>query len=298
QTSTSTPAFNGRTYANFELNNAAANITVTGGSAVSIDNLTITAGTLNFNMTATPGHSIKGNISVAGTLNFAPASAGTVNLNGGSAQTISGAGTLTINSANQTVVINNSNGISLSRDLTLDLGTLTFTSGHVTTGSNTLIFNYLDPPDVPVSANENNFVIFKYNGAFTMPGGTVDTVNNQATISGVTSFSDWTLAEPGAPTAADGSVTGRIVDTDGIPISGVGIRLGGTQSRLTITDALGNYHFDNVETNGFYTVMPTRANYRFSPEAQSFSALGHHIDAAFNGIYTDEHANPLDTTEY
>ncbi|PYS84066.1 MAG: hypothetical protein DMF70_05825 [Acidobacteria bacterium] len=249
QTSTSTPAFNGRTYANFELNNAAANITVTGGSAVSIDNLTITAGTLNFNMTATPGHSIKGNISVAGTLNFAPASAGTVNLNGGSAQTISGAGTITINSANQTIVINNPNGINLSRDLTLDLGTLTLTSGNVTTGANTLIigsgetvnrtsghvignlrktyaaaatklfevgtangfspvtvsltagtfpanftvsavqgaqpnilnpghalqrywqltgagvtatliFNYLDPPDVPVSANENNFVIF------------------------------------------------------------------------------------------------------------------------------------------
>ncbi|PYS84065.1 MAG: hypothetical protein DMF70_05820 [Acidobacteria bacterium] len=88
------------------------------------------------------------------------------------------------------------------------------------------------------------------------------------------------------------------MDTDGIPISGVGIRLGGTQSRLTITDALGNYHFDNVETNGFYTVMPTRANYRFSPEAQSFSALGHHIDAAFIGSYADERANPLDTTEY
>src|SRR6266849_510184 len=46
-----TPSFSGRTYANFELNSAAASPVVTGGNAVSIDNLTITAGTLNFNMT-------------------------------------------------------------------------------------------------------------------------------------------------------------------------------------------------------------------------------------------------------
>src|SRR5207244_895728 len=60
----------------------------------------------------------------------------------------------------------------------------------------------------------------------------------------------------------------------------------------------GNYAFDNVEANGFYNVTPTRANYAFNPESRSFSALGHHIDAAFNGIYMDERANPLDTTEY
>ena len=57
-----------------------------------------------------------------------------------------------------------------------------------------LTFNYLDPTDIPGTANENNFVIFKYNGAFTMPGGSVNTAANTASISGVTSFSDWTLA--------------------------------------------------------------------------------------------------------
>jgi hypothetical protein len=134
-----TPSFSGRTYANFELNSVGATPTVTGAFAVSIDNLTITQGTLNFNMTGTPGHSIKGNISVAGTLVFNPLSAGTVNLNGSSLQTISGAGTLTINVANSTIVINNPSGISLSRDVTLNNGTLTFTSGNITTGGNTLI---------------------------------------------------------------------------------------------------------------------------------------------------------------
>jgi hypothetical protein len=61
-----------------------------------------------------------------------------------------------------------------------------------------LTFSYLDPPDVPGTATEANFVIFKYSGGFSMPGGTVDTNANTASITGVTSFSDWTLAEPGA----------------------------------------------------------------------------------------------------
>ena len=63
-----------------------------------------------------------------------------------------------------------------------------------------LTFTYLDPTDIPGTATESLFVIFKFDGTFTMPGGTVNTAANTATITGVTSFSDWTLAEPGAPT--------------------------------------------------------------------------------------------------
>ncbi|MEN3333049.1 MAG: trimeric autotransporter adhesin [Blastocatellia bacterium] len=69
-----------------------------------------------------------------------------------------------------------------------------------------LTFNYLDPTDIPAGATEANFVIFKYDGMFTMPGGSVNTVANTASITGVTSFSDWTLAEPNAPT--DVALTG------------------------------------------------------------------------------------------
>ncbi|MGA9772858.1 MAG: C25 family cysteine peptidase [Blastocatellia bacterium] len=63
-----------------------------------------------------------------------------------------------------------------------------------------LTFNYLDPTDIPVTANEALFFIFKFDGSFTAPGGTVNTAANTATITGVSSFSDWTLAEPAAPT--------------------------------------------------------------------------------------------------
>ncbi|HEX8650886.1 MAG TPA: C25 family cysteine peptidase [Pyrinomonadaceae bacterium] len=63
-----------------------------------------------------------------------------------------------------------------------------------------LTFNYLDG-DVPGTATESNFIIFKIDGnTVATPGGSVNTATNTATITGVTSFSDWTLGEPNAPT--------------------------------------------------------------------------------------------------
>src|SRR5207302_3374144 len=99
-------------------------------------------------------------------------------------------------------------------------------------------------------------------------------------------------------TATNGNVSGRITDSSGNPVEGVGITLGGTQSRLTITDAAGNYHFDNVETNGIYTVTPARANYSFAPAQRNFSQLGNHTEAAFTGSLASGGVNPLDTDTY
>lgn len=100
------------------------------------------------------------------------------------------------------------------------------------------------------------------------------------------------------PTAANGNISGRIVDSNGNPVEGAAVRVSGTQNRLTVTDAQGNYRFDSVETNGFYTVVPSRANFNFSPSQRSFSALGQHTDAAFNATVSSAGSNPLDTTEY
>jgi Carboxypeptidase regulatory-like domain/Domain of unknown function (DUF4214) len=384
--STNTPSVSGRTYANFELD-LAGTISVTGASAFVVDNFTITQGTFNYNVTGTPGHSIKGNISVAGTLNFNPASAGTVNLNGASAQTISGAGTLTINAANQTVVINNSNGITLSRDVTLNNGTFNFTLGNITTGINTLIIgsaetvnrtsghvignlrktfaaaanktfevgtaNGYSPVDVNITAGtfptdvtisttqgpppvvdasksiqrywtltgtnltadlafhynlsdvmgtEANYKVIRISGgtAVSFPTSTVDTIGHVGTLNGATNFTaDWTVGEPLAPTTANGVVTGRIIDQSGNPVEGAVVRLQGTQNRKFITDANGVYRFDNVETSGFYTVTPSRANYTFSPSIRSFSQIGATTEAAFGATLTSGgFVNPLDTPEY
>ncbi|HMF58568.1 MAG TPA: hypothetical protein VK619_19640, partial [Pyrinomonadaceae bacterium] len=60
-----------------------------------------------------------------------------------------------------------------------------------------LVFHYLDG-DVPGTATESNFQVFKIDPGPTRTnmGGTINTGANTATVTGVTSFSDWTLAEP------------------------------------------------------------------------------------------------------
>jgi len=106
------------------------------------------------------------------------------------------------------------------------------------------------------------------------------------------------IAIGAAPSASNGIVVGRITSPDGLPVSGAVIRLSGTQNRRTITDSDGNYHFESVETNGFYTVTPSRANYIFSPSQRTFSQLAERTEAAFGANFTGDAANPLDTPEY
>ncbi len=101
-----------------------------------------------------------------------------------------------------------------------------------------------------------------------------------------------------APSASNGVVVGRITTPDGTPVSGAVIRLTGAQNRKLITDANGNYRFENVETNGFYTVTPSRANFTFSPSMRAFSQVAETTEAAFGATFTGDAANPLDTAEY
>jgi hypothetical protein len=103
---------------------------------------------------------------------------------------------------------------------------------------------------------------------------------------------------PLSPTAAGGTIGGRITTSDTLPIAGAVVNLSGSQSRKTITDANGNYQFDNIETTGFYMVTPSRANYSFSPAERSFSQLGNSTEAAFTAVPVDDSLNPLDTPEY
>ena len=100
------------------------------------------------------------------------------------------------------------------------------------------------------------------------------------------------------PTAAFGDVTGRITTGTGSAVPGAVVRMAGTQNRKTITDANGNYRFDNVDTSGVYTLTPSRANYSFSPSQRAISQLGNSTDAPFTAISTGTTDNPLDTPEF
>src|SRR4029077_19336742 len=101
------------------------------------------------------------------------------------------------------------------------------------------------------------------------------------------------------PTDAPATVSGTITDNSGASISGVTIQLNGTQSRKTITDGSGHYSFDNVDTNGLYTITPSRVDYTFSPQNRGFSLLGARAEASFTASASSGgHLNPLDSTDY
>src|SRR6185295_10738119 len=188
---------------------------------------------------------------------------------------------------------------SLQRYWTLTEG------GNLTANLN---FNYNDPLDI--AGTESDYHIIRVIGGIPaafpnncpVPGATqacVDFVGNQATINGVTNFSDWTVGEIAAPTAAPATISGQVTTTSGAPLAGVVMNLSGARSARTITDAQGNYRFSNVDTDNFYTVTPAIVNYHFSPASRSFSLLANVTDAVFAGTRdVAVTGNVIDTPEY
>jgi len=91
-------------------------------------------------------------------------------------------------------------------------------------------FNYLDPADIPGTVTEANLHVLKHESGnpadFSDQGGTINTAANTATVTGVSSFSDWTLGEAGA----DLSIT----KTDGVTTA-----LAGGSVTYTITASNG-----------------------------------------------------------
>jgi hypothetical protein len=182
----------------------------------------------------------------------------------------------------------------------------TLTEGGSLTAN--LNFNYLDPTDI--MGNESNYHLIRVIGGIAkafpndcpVPAvnkACVDTINNQASINGVTEFSDWTLGEITAPTAAPATISGQVTTTSGAPLAGVTMYLGGARSGRTITDSNGNYHFAGVDTDNFYTVTPAIVNYHFSPVSRSFSLLANKTDAVFTGAVDSViTGNVIDTPEY
>jgi photosystem II stability/assembly factor-like uncharacterized protein len=104
---------------------------------------------------------------------------------------------------------------------------------------------------------------------------------------------------PLSPTAAPATISGRITTPDGSPVGGAVMHLSGARSMTTVTDGSGNYHFDNVDTDNFYTVTPQLANYHFAPASRSFSLVGNMTDAGFTANPdASQSANAIDMTEY
>jgi uncharacterized delta-60 repeat protein/CSLREA domain-containing protein len=137
---------------------------------------------------------------------------------------------------------------------------------------------------------------FTFNTTVPVSGGELITAT--ATNETTNDTSEFSACAPLAPTAVSGTVTGRIIDANGLPVEGTVVKLEGTLTRKLITDTKGFYRFENVKTNSFYVLTPERPNYSFSPAQRSFSQLGNNTEAAFTAISAGEAANPLDTVEY
>jgi hypothetical protein len=292
------------TFDNFQLSHTGAN-GVTLSSDILVNGLaTFTSGTLTtgintFSMgaAATRNHPLNGGY-IIGNEKKTYGAAGAFTFDVGTANGYSpvdvnvtaGTGDFTIK-ATQAPQPNVTAGASLQRYWTLTATGMTAD----------LVFHYLQGD---VMGNEPTYRIIRVSGGVPVsfpnscPSPCVDDVNNTGTINGVSNFSDWTLGEPVAPTAANGTVGGQILDDQGNPVEGAAVRMSGSQTRLTVTDAAGKYRFDNVETNGLYVVMPSRANFTFSPSQRSFSQLGQHTEATFTAAANGGTLNPLDASEY
>ncbi len=171
----------------------------------------------------------------------------------------------------------------------------TLTNSGLTSAN--LVFQYLLGD---VMGTEANYKLIRVSGgtAVAFPASTVDTMLHTASLNGVTGFSDWTVGQIVAPTAADGSISGVVATPDGQPLGGVTVNLSGTEGARTITNSLGQYRFSNLETNGFYTVTPALSNYSFSPASRSFALAGNRTDAAFTATANTQTENPLNVGDF
>jgi hypothetical protein len=77
------------------------------------------------------------------------------------------------------------------------------------------------------------------------------------------------------------------------------MNLSGGRSGKVITDSNGNYRFNNVDIDNFYTVTPAIVNYHFSPDSRSFSLLSNQTDAAFTATRDAvSQGNVIDSPDY
>jgi len=130
------PSMSGRTYADFEYNNATT-VSATGGTAFTVDSLTVSQGTLNLNLTG--GGFVRGDVHVkaGATLGLNPASGSPVfTFDGPGLQSVDVQGAFA-NTSNATVRLNNPAGVALVTDWTLN-GPLSFLAGNLKTGARTL----------------------------------------------------------------------------------------------------------------------------------------------------------------
>lgn len=118
-----------------------------------------------------------------------------------------------------------------------------------------ITFKYL-PGDI-TAGNESGYRAYRIEtggGTASLVNSAIDTTAKTVTAPKVSQFSDETLAQPVAPTAASASVGGRVLTADGFGISQARVMLTDQQGieRRVITNSFGYYRFDGVVVGAAY----------------------------------------------
>jgi Tol biopolymer transport system component len=85
------------------------------------------------------------------------------------------------------------------------------------------------------------------------------------------------------PSAQFFTVSGRVTDSNGAPLSGVNVVLNGPRGSFTRTDANGNYSFAGLQDGESYAVTPSRVNTVFTPQRANVGPLAGNTTANFVG---------------
>jgi len=78
-------------------------------------------------------------------------------------------------------------------------------------------------------------------------------------------------------------ISGQILNEAGSPVTGVTVRLIGSQTSTVTTDANGRYSFAGLRADGNYTVTPSRNFYIFNPPSRVYNTLTGNQTADFVG---------------
>jgi hypothetical protein len=251
-------SLSGRTYHHLtiESTSGALSLSGIGGSSLVINgNLTIGANcTFGPNVTGTSGHSIKGNITIGsgGTLNYNPASPGTINLNGSGTQTISGAGTFTTGS-NATLAVGASSTIDFgATNAIAGSGTVTTVSGSTFITANTSGINgSLTLTNKSLNGGTN----YTFNGSSAQVTGNLITAAGNLTLNNINGL---TLS---ANTAVTGTLTltsGKLT-TNGFTLTLSNAVSGGSSSNYIVADATGTAIFNGVSTARLFPIGTSAA---------------------------------------
>ncbi|NOT47741.1 MAG: carboxypeptidase regulatory-like domain-containing protein [Acidobacteria bacterium] len=88
----------------------------------------------------------------------------------------------------------------------------------------------------------------------------------------------------GGPTAADGSISGRVVNSEGNPVPRARITLvngSSGETRMAMTNSFGYYQFSELDVNEFYLLSVSHKRYRFDEAQRAISLFDNLTDVDF-----------------